>query len=147
MSDEIKNEPIDDGSEKPLGYTTPDGELTVVITNGERHYQETDLGQTRRWMRQAPDLYEMYLKAVEGRAQLLAHMTRMSAEHLGREKAWSHDRQQMENDYAELCDKFEAVALLRAGTVQELSHHSATPSASAAPSTTIDLGQSHGKGK
>lgn len=88
----------DDGSDKPLGYTTPDGELVVVITNGERHYRETDLGQTRRWMRQAPDLYEMYLKAVESHAQVLAHMTRMSAEHLGREKAWSHDLQQIESD-------------------------------------------------
>lgn len=97
---EYEGNQTDDGSDKPLGYTTPDGELTVVITNGERHYRETDFGQTRRWMRQAPDLYEMYLKAVEGRTQVLAHMTRMAAEHAGREKAWSHDRQQMENDAA-----------------------------------------------
>ena len=67
MNDEVRNAPIDDGSDKPLGYTTPDGELVVVITNGERHYRETDLGQTRRWMRQAPDLYEMYLKAIEAK--------------------------------------------------------------------------------
>lgn len=47
---------IDDGSDKPEGYVTEDGELSV--SNGE--YHETELGKHQRWMRQAPDLYEKY---------------------------------------------------------------------------------------
>lgn len=51
---------IDDGSTKPLGHQTDDGELEVREQDGERMYHETDLGQHMRWMRQAPDLFEKY---------------------------------------------------------------------------------------
>lgn len=51
---------IDDGSNKPNGYVTEDGLLEV--RDGE--YHETLLGQHDRWMRQAPDLFEMYQAAL-----------------------------------------------------------------------------------
>ena len=58
---------IDDGSDKPLGYTTPDGHLEVRDNgDGTRNYHETELGQHDRWMRQAPDLYELYVKLLGG---------------------------------------------------------------------------------
>lgn len=58
--------PVDDGSNKPLGYTTPDGELQVresIDQTGTpfRGFHETELGQHMRWMRGAPELFEKYI--------------------------------------------------------------------------------------
>lgn len=63
---------VDDGSTKPIGYQTDDGELEVREVNGERMYYETELGQHQRWMRQAPDLFALYMAAVEELALLRA---------------------------------------------------------------------------
>lgn len=59
----MSDTPIDDGSDKPLGHQTDDGELEVresVDAEGKTFhgYHETDLGQHMRWMRQAPELFE-----------------------------------------------------------------------------------------
>ena len=59
--------PIDDGSDKPLGFLSPDGELEVrdyVDASGQagRGYCETALGQHNRWLRQAPELFEKYVE-------------------------------------------------------------------------------------
>lgn len=62
---------IDDGSDKPIGFTSPDGEFEVREIDGERCYHETDLGQHQRWMRQAPDLYEKYMTALAHRDALI----------------------------------------------------------------------------
>lgn len=56
---------INDGSDKPLGYVSDDGQLEVresVDRDGRtfRGYHETELGQHDRWLRQAPDLFEKY---------------------------------------------------------------------------------------
>lgn len=58
---------IDDGSDKPLGYQTDDGELEVRgdLATGQIGYHETELGQHQRWLRQAPDLYELYQRLLE----------------------------------------------------------------------------------
>jgi len=57
--------PIEDGSDKPIGYQTPDGELEVrAQPEGGTCYYETDLGQHQRWMRQAPDLFEKHQNAL-----------------------------------------------------------------------------------
>ena len=58
--------PIDDGSDKPLGHQTEDGELEVRENSDGSGpcYHETPLGQHQRWMRQAPDLYGLYHKAL-----------------------------------------------------------------------------------
>lgn len=66
--------PIDDGSAKPLGYTTPDGYLQVresVDKTGTpfRGYHETELGAHQRWMRSAPELFEKYVELQEFRAR------------------------------------------------------------------------------
>lgn len=54
---------IDDGSDKPLGTTSPDGHLMVGLrADGTRGWVETELGQHDRWLRQAPDLYEKYVQ-------------------------------------------------------------------------------------
>jgi hypothetical protein len=56
---------VDDGSDKPVGYTTPDGHLEVRQNeDGTRSYHETELGQHDRWMRQAPDLYALYVDSL-----------------------------------------------------------------------------------
>jgi hypothetical protein len=52
---------MNDGADKPVGFTTDDGELEVRETDGEKCYHETALGQHQRWLRQAPDLYEKYI--------------------------------------------------------------------------------------
>lgn len=58
--------PVDDGNEKPLGHQSPDGELEVrQQPEGGKCYHETDLGQHQRWMRQAPDLFALYMALVE----------------------------------------------------------------------------------
>ena len=71
-----------DGSEHPLGYVTPDGELEVREVDGVRGFHETPLGQHQRWMKQAPDLYELYHKALENRPHdvLPSQADRISAE-------------------------------------------------------------------
>jgi len=57
----------DDGSDKPLGYTSPDGHLEVrADSEGKHYYHETELGQHDRWLRQAPELYELYVKLLGG---------------------------------------------------------------------------------
>ncbi len=61
----MSDDRIDDGSERPLGYETEDGELRVAEIDGERCYQETELGQHRRWMRQASDLFAEYQRVCE----------------------------------------------------------------------------------
>lgn len=63
--------PVDDGSDKPLGHVTDDGELEVRDNgDGTRGYHETALGQTQRWIRQAPDLYALYMALVEENTRL-----------------------------------------------------------------------------
>ena len=62
----MSDTPIDDGSDKPLGYVSDDGELEVRdFVDGEgiarRGYCETELGQHQRWMRGAPDLFEKHV--------------------------------------------------------------------------------------
>lgn len=57
---------VSDGSEHAEGYETPDGELRVQ--GGQ--FRETALGQHQRWMRQAPDLYELYQAALARIAEL-----------------------------------------------------------------------------
>lgn len=69
MSDGLRDAP-DDGSDKPLGYLSEDGELEVresVDADGKpfHGYHETELGQHQRWMRQAPDLFELYQAAIK----------------------------------------------------------------------------------
>jgi hypothetical protein len=64
------SEDIDDGRDKPIGTVSEDGELEVREVNGERCWHETPLGQHQRWMRQAPDLYELYHKALGELARL-----------------------------------------------------------------------------
>lgn len=68
---------IDDGSDKPLGYQTPDGELEVrdYVDNAGvagRGYVETDLGAHMRYMRSAPELLERYHAVLAINADLLA---------------------------------------------------------------------------
>lgn len=66
MSDIPGDIPVEDGHEKPIGFLTSDGCLEVrELPDGTRGYVETDLGQTTRWMRQSPDLYALYMAAVE----------------------------------------------------------------------------------
>jgi len=65
MSDDV-----DDGSKHPIGYTTDDGCLQVreyLDEHGVRcvGFVETDFGQHTRWMRMAPDLFALYMAAVE----------------------------------------------------------------------------------
>jgi hypothetical protein len=62
---------ISDGSDKPSGYVSEDGELEVresIDANGNsvRGYHETALGQYMRWMRSAPDLLEKYETLLRG---------------------------------------------------------------------------------
>jgi hypothetical protein len=64
------NPHIDDGSDKPIGYLSDDGELIVresVNKDGTtyRGYHETALGRERRWQRQAGDLYANWMSLVE----------------------------------------------------------------------------------
>jgi len=62
----VSDSDLDDGSDKPIGYQTSDGELEVrEDVRGERCYHETDLGQHQRWMRAAPDLFEKYIGALD----------------------------------------------------------------------------------
>lgn len=56
---------VDDGSSYPVGHQTADGELEVrALPDGSRGFHETTLGQHQRWMRQAPDLFELYQDAI-----------------------------------------------------------------------------------
>lgn len=57
MSDDFG---ISDGSEFPEGTESENGELRVV----DRQWTETELGRHQRWMRTAPDLYELYEAAL-----------------------------------------------------------------------------------
>lgn len=61
---------IDDGSDKPEGYLTPDGEL--IVKNGE--YVETEQGQFARWERQAPDLLALYRQKLDELERLKRQM-------------------------------------------------------------------------
>lgn len=77
----------DDGSDKPLGYTSADGHLEVRDNgDGTRSYHETDLGQHDRWMRQAPDLYKLYVD------QLKPGFPWYLQAQLGTGKKFTHDR-------------------------------------------------------
>lgn len=71
MNDDINGIPVDDGSDKPLGSTSQDGELEVrEQPEGGQCYYETDLGQHMRWMRQAPDLYDKYQMMLDAVTQI-----------------------------------------------------------------------------
>lgn len=55
------------------GDPTRDGELEYRVgPDGERELTETPLGQHQRWMRQAPDLYELYMAALKERDEARA---------------------------------------------------------------------------
>lgn len=59
---------INDGSDKPLGYTTEDGHLQVrQEADGSKIYAETEQGQHDRWLRLAPDLFTRYMELVAER--------------------------------------------------------------------------------
>lgn len=108
--------PVDDGSDKPIGYLSDDAELIVREENGVRGYHETALGQERRWQRQAPDLYANWMSLVEKHREmeeaygdkfrglqyqhsaLFSRFEIQTAIHEGEKKAWSHARQQIETD-------------------------------------------------
>lgn len=75
LNDGLPDAPIDDGSDKPLGYVTDDGVLEVresVDRDGTvfRGYHETELGQHDRWLRQAPELFEKYMALLSERDDL-----------------------------------------------------------------------------
>lgn len=85
MSDDLRDAPIDDGSDKPTGFVSPDGELEVrdsVDLTGEpfHGYHETELGQHQRWMRQAPDLFALYMNTLAVQQQDAATRERLQAE-------------------------------------------------------------------
>lgn len=87
----MNDERPDDGSGKPLGYTTPDGHLEVresIDKNGQRFhgYHETELGQHDRWLRQAPDLYSLYVE------QLKPGFPWYLQAQLGGDKSFTNDR-------------------------------------------------------
>ncbi len=62
--------PIDDGSGLPEGTLSADGYL--IVRGGE--WCETEFGQVERWRRQAPDLYEAFMRQTEELAELRARL-------------------------------------------------------------------------
>lgn len=79
----MMDDDIDDGSDKPEGFITEDGELEVK--NGE--YHETELGQFTRWMNHASDLYGQYLEAMEKARMSHERIERLELE-LAVQQAW-----------------------------------------------------------
>lgn len=87
MSVNPNDVPADSGSDKPIGYTSPDGHLEVhALADGTRGYVETELGQHDRWMRQAPDLYALYVDQLKPGFQWYLQAQ------LGGSKQFTHDR-------------------------------------------------------
>ena len=61
---------IDDGTGCVEGTISEDGHL--VVRGGE--WVETEFGQVERWRRQAPDLYEAFMRQTEELATLRAQV-------------------------------------------------------------------------